>query len=910
MRYGITQLCAYGYLQFKMNRSVEKEVPMRDEDKTKAQLIKELEELRQQVATLETAETERKQLEESLQKSKQLLERTFASLRDAVFIIDAETVKIIDCNPIASEIFGYSREEMVGRTTTFLHVNEATLEEFRSHLYPAVQKKGFLDHLEFSMKRKDGTIFLTEHCVMPLEDEQSKRVGWVSVVRDITERKRTEEALRRRAEELAALQATVLDITAPHELPPLLQPVVERAARLLDTLGGGMYLCDPVQREVRCVVSYNTPRDYTGTVLKYGEGAAGTVAQSGEPLIIDDYRIWPNRAAAFEEEQPFTAVLAAPMIWENRVIGVIDLLRDVTHRGFTQTDLELLTLFANHAAIAVENTRLYEHAQQEITERKKVVEALRKAEQEKAIILNSMSELVAYQDLKMNILWVNRAASESVGVNPEQLVGHRCYEIWHQRNEPCGDCPVMKTRQTGQSQVAEITSPDGRVWFIRGYPVHDAEGDLVGIVEVTLDITDRKQAEEELEHYRHHLETLVEERTAELNKVNAELVRANRLKDEFLATMSHELRTPLHVILGMGESLQEKVYGPLTDRQLKSLQMIEESGRHLLTLINDVLDLSKISTGKLELEIAPVFVESICQTSLRFIKQLAQKKRLKVSSMLDSHVTTIQADGRRLKQVLVNLLSNAVKFTPEGGKVGLEVEGDTDQQAVHFTVWDTGIGIAQEDLERLFQPFVQLDASLSRRYKGTGLGLSLVYRMVEMHGGSVSVESEVGQGSRFTVSLPWQESGDREFGRWEDEESQDIDPHSPISPSPQSRTILIAEDNEATITTLSEYFIAKGDRVLTARNGWEAFAQTREVRPDIIVMDIQMPEMDGLEAIRHIRSDQHGQSIPIIALTALAMPGDQEQCLSAGADEYLCKPVSLRRLSEAIERFLSRKVQK
>ncbi len=317
---------------------------------------------------LEQEIAERKRVEEALRESHQLLEKTFASLRDAVFIIDADTTEIMDCNPAASEIFGYSREEMLGRTTAFLHVNETTLAEFRGHLYPAVAEKGFLFLPEFRMKRKDGTVFPTEHSVMPLENAQGKRIGWVSVVRDITERKRAEEALRRQAEELTALQKTLLDIAAFHDLPTLLQTIVERAALLLNAPSGGLYLCDPDRREVRCVVSYGTPRDYTGTVLKYGEGAAGTVAQTGEPLIIDDYRTWSRRAAVFEGEQPFTAVLSAPMIWQGQVTGVIHVLHNVESRRFTEADLELLTSFANHAAIAVENARLVEALRQRTTE--------------------------------------------------------------------------------------------------------------------------------------------------------------------------------------------------------------------------------------------------------------------------------------------------------------------------------------------------------------------------------------------------------------------------------------------------------------------------------------------------------------------------------------------------------------
>jgi signal transduction histidine kinase/ActR/RegA family two-component response regulator len=425
---------------------------------------------------------------------------------------------------------------------------------------------------------------------------------------------------------------------------------------------------------------------------------------------------------------------------------------------------------------------------------------------------------------------------------------------------------------------------------------------------VRQELTERKRAEAALAEERALLAERISERTAELSAANVELARAARLKDEFLASMSHELRTPLNGILGMTETLQEKIYGPLNERQLKALQRVEESGRHLLALINDILDLSKIEAGKFDLQIGPIPLEAVCEASLRLIKQEAHKKRLKITASIDAAVTTLQADKRRLKQILVNLLSNAIKFTPAGGAIGLEVVGWPELQAVNLTVWDQGIGIAPEGMDRLFKPFVQLDSALARQYEGSGLGLALVYRMVEMHGGCVTVESEIGQGSRFTVSLPWQET--------DVPDTLDETPDQPSllplerrtsSSNSQGPVVLLVEDNETLIETVMDYLQDKGYRLIVARDGENAVEQATLKQPDLILMDIQMPGIDGLEATRRLRADTTLALIPIIALTALAMPGDRERCLEAGANEYLSKPVSLKRLVSVIEAQLQQR---
>jgi len=411
------------------------------------------------------------------------------------------------------------------------------------------------------------------------------------------------------------------------------------------------------------------------------------------------------------------------------------------------------------------------------------------------------------------------------------------------------------------------------------------------------------------------LEAKVERRTQELQTknfqlftANAELERATRLKDEFLATMSHELRTPLNAILGLTEGLQTHVFGEVTDRQMSALQTIEQSGYHLLELINDILDIAKMESGHLQLQCQNTLVAPLCQASLAFIQQQAQAKHIQVETKLPSNLPELWVDERRIRQVLINLLSNAVKFTPEGGRITLEVlllphskAGTEAKKFLQIAITDTGIGIAPDHIPLLFQPFIQIDSSLNRKYEGTGLGLVLVKRIVELHGGKVGLRSKVGVGSCFMIDLPYI-----------DTVSSPV--KSTISPSTVTSLeepkhaaiplILLAEDNPDNVATLSSYLMAKGYQVLPAKNGEEAIALIQSNQPDLILMDIQMPKMDGLEAIRAIRHELNLTSLPIIAITALAMEKDRDRCLTAGANVSLTKPIKLKHLNELITTLL------
>nr|WP_242032781.1 response regulator [Oscillatoria sp. FACHB-1406] len=405
-------------------------------------------------------------------------------------------------------------------------------------------------------------------------------------------------------------------------------------------------------------------------------------------------------------------------------------------------------------------------------------------------------------------------------------------------------------------------------------------------------------------------EELSERQQAEeqLTLRNEELIRATRLKDEFLANMSHELRTPLNAILGMTEGLQEEVFGKIDDAQLKALQTVERSASHLLDLINDILDLAKIEAGQVELECAPTAIAPLCQSSLTFVKQQAFKKQIQLSVNVPLNLPDIVLDERRIRQVLINLLNNAVKFTHPGGSIILEVSlnrspgEESTTPYLRFAVKDTGIGISQENIKKLFKPFVQIDSALNRQYQGTGLGLALTTRIVELHEGRVSLTSEVGVGSCFAIDLPYQASAifPVSTNTKPDASSQGEEDRDRRS----APLLLLAEDNEANISTISGYLNAKGYRIELAKNGEEAISQAIALAPDLILMDIQMPGMDGLEAMQRIREIPELVATPIIALTALAMESDRERCLAAGANEYLSKPVKLKQLTVTIQQLL------
>jgi two-component system sensor histidine kinase EvgS len=395
---------------------------------------------------------------------------------------------------------------------------------------------------------------------------------------------------------------------------------------------------------------------------------------------------------------------------------------------------------------------------------------------------------------------------------------------------------------------------------------------------------------------------------SECRKANAELAKAkeaaeaaNRAKSQFLANMSHDMRTPMNGILGFASALEKTA---LSGNQREAVEMILLSGNHLLNIINDLLDLAKIEAGKMNLVEEPValdhFLEEICD----FFKPLVAAKNLTLTSeRTGDTVSTVMMDPARVRQMLVNLIGNALKFTRAGGvriraDLRREQNLEDNRRRITFEVADTGIGITSERLETIFDSFNQAPDALSQTYGGTGLGLAITRRLVRMLGGEIHVESAPGEGTTFR--LDWIAEVDEGVSKGEDQAPAT----SPAVPELKGKTILAVDDDPINLKLVLHFLESTKARILTAEDGGEALALMREYLPDLVLMDMRMPFMDGYEATRQAKSDLATASIPIVALTASAMKEDRDRILETGCDDYLAKPITRETLFETIARFL------
>ncbi len=502
-------------------------------------------------------------------------------------------------------------------------------------------------------------------------------------------------------------------------------------------------------------------------------------------------------------------------------------------------------------------------------------EALRESEARLRLLIAQMPAILWTTDTDLRITSVLGGGTAALKLDPERLVGKSIFAYFGTDDPEFP--PIAAHRQALEGRPSSYDREvDGRMWHLHVEPFRDAEGAIKGCIGVGVDISERREAEEALRQAR------------------AEAERAHRAESEFLSRASHELRTPLNVILGFAQLLEVDAS---TTEQRESVGEILKGGRRLLDLINEVLDMARIDTGRLHLSIEEVHVGQMLREMLDLVRPLAARRNVRLQEVEDGRLDRyVLADLQRLKQVLLNLLTNAIQYNREGGTVSLDC-APAAEGLVRITVRDTGPGIPPEKLGRLFTPFDRLGAEQTG-IEGTGLGLALSKRLVEAMGGALGVESVPGQGSAFWVELPGADGPEDARGRPGDTGAQAGAPAKGL-------TVLYIEDNLSNLKLIERIAGRRpGVRILAAMQGGLGLALAREHRPDLVLLDLHLPDMPGEEVLRRLREDAETRAIPVVVLSADATPGRVQRLLSAGARAYLGKPLEVTKIMDLLDEML------
>jgi PAS domain S-box-containing protein len=543
---------------------------------------------------------------------------------------------------------------------------------------------------------------------------------------------------------------------------------------------------------------------------------------------------------------------------------------------------------------------------QDITERKRIEQELRASESKLATILDSVDAYIFIKDTAYRYQYANRRVCELFGKAQVDILGNDDsvhFDAATAENLRRNDRRVI---ELGERVVEEEvnTLPDGKVtraFLSIKLPLRDAEGKIYALCGISTDITERKQSELELEQYRHHLEDLVQSRTAELAQARDVAETASRAKSVFLANMSHEIRTPMNAILGMAHLVRRD---GVTPRQAERLEKLEGAAQHLLEIINDVLDLSKIEAGKFTLDMVPISVEQVINEAAGLLRERAVAKSLQLDIDIVNAQHPVRGDPLRIKQALLNYATNAIKFT-DRGRIVLRVRAQeefADAVLYRFEVEDTGIGIPDETLARLFSSFEQADNSTTRKYGGTGLGLAITRHLAELMGGQAGGESQVGKGSTF-----W-------FTARLEKRAALADSQAPAATALSTgellklcigRRVLLVEDDAFNREVVKMLLEDVSITIDFAEDGVQALERVENTRYDLILMDIQMPQMNGLEATSRLRQLPNGKTVPVVAMTANVFVEDREQCFAAGMNDFIAKPVKPDMFFAILARWLA-----
>jgi PAS domain S-box-containing protein len=823
--------------------------------------------------------SERRHAENALRESEERKASLIASMSDIVYVLDNKLILNEYHMPVGAEIF-IDPSEYLHKSFDEIPLPQPAKGIIRNALVYCLESKSF-SKVDYYLDTPKGRLWYELHATV-LNNHHGEQSGVTCVIRDITYRRQREEIIRQQVK----MQEILIRISTVYiniDLEKVEETIQQSLRELGEFVGADRaYIFDYDFTEKTAKNTYEwcsnevVPEIQDLQKLPF-ESMPYFMAQhnKGEELYVENVFALPDEGPAglkaALEAQGIKSLISLPMISNDKLLGFVgfDSVKEV--HSYTDKEKKLLEVFSQMLV--------------NVTERKRSGTLLMIQEEKYRNIISNMNLGIIEVDKEENILFANQSFCNISGYTTDELKQMKATSFLFSQDDISLLEDKLQKREQGVSDGYELAvknkNGEPRWWFVSGAPNYNDKNELIGSIGIHLDITEQKKLEKELEQA----------------KISAEY--AAKAKEVFLANMSHEIRTPLNVIMGMVRELGKET---LTEKQRSYVNHSETSAEHLLTIINNILDMSKIEAGEFELDNKDFSVSAVVGDVRSILFSKAKEKDLQFSTDIAPEVEkSLIGDPGRLRQLLINLLGNSIKFTDKG-YVSLTVdvlESTPDSQKLLFVVKDSGIGMSQDFMKRLFDKFSQEDGESNRRYEGTGLGMSISHELVQLMGGEIYVASQKGEGTQISFELTLPLGSEEKLVV----KSTKISRNSFVG-----MRILLVEDNDMNRLIAIQSMKGLGCEITEAVNGLDAIEKIQKQEFDLILMDIQMPLLDGVEATKQIRSI-YNATIPIIALTANAFKHDIDLYLSVGMNDYLIKPYKETELYDKIGIYAEKKLK-